>query len=134
MPSKKNATPIKPLEVSLVTFEKSEDVYFWVSQLQGLIKVFVSKGDLEKSMYNLRKDLEKGMEGSVKKMDLANLKIHIEERMCHMDNTVGHFENTVGRMKDNIVDNVVKLYKILRKIFQRVMMWEKVFRKIKIVF
>ena len=37
------------------------------------MKGFVSKGDLEKSIYILRNDLEKGLEGSMKTLDLANL-------------------------------------------------------------
>jgi hypothetical protein len=53
--------------------KESEDMSFRVSQLKGLVKGFVSKGDLDKSMYNLRKYLEKGLAGFVKKIDLANL-------------------------------------------------------------
>ena len=67
-----------------------------------MVKGFVSKGDLERSMYILRKYFEKGLEGSIKTLDLDNLQIHIEERMIHMENIVGH-------MKDNIVGRVVKI-------------------------
>ena len=46
---------------------------FQVSQLQSLVKGFVSKRDLEKSMNNLNGDLEKSLQGLVKTLDLANL-------------------------------------------------------------
>ena len=75
----KNVTLVKPLEDSSMNYEESEDMSFRVYQLEGLVKGFVSKEDLDKSMYKLRKDLEKGLEGSVKKIDLDNLQIHMEE-------------------------------------------------------
>ena len=46
---------------------------FWASWLEGLVKGFVSKEDVEKSINNLRGDMEKSMQGSVKTLDLANL-------------------------------------------------------------
>ena len=105
-----------------MTHEECEDMSFHVSQLEGLVKGYVSKRDLEKSMYNLRKDLEKGMEGSVKTLNFANLQIHVEERMNHlenivghMENTMGHMENTVGHMKDDIVKIIVKVLKNLEE-------------------
>lgn len=61
-----------------MTYEESEDMSFWLSRVESLVKGFVSKGDLEKSINNLRGDLEKIMQGSVKKLDLANLRTQIE--------------------------------------------------------
>jgi predicted RNA-binding protein len=71
--------------------KESEDISFWVSQLEDLVKGFVRRVDLE----NLKKELEKQMEGLVKTLDLDNLKIQIEE--------------TMGHMKDDIVKIIVKL-------------------------
>jgi hypothetical protein len=59
----------KQQEDSSMTHVESEDMSFWVSQLEGLVKGFVRKVDSK----NLKRDLEKSMEGSVKKLDLANL-------------------------------------------------------------
>ena len=53
-----------------MTHEESGDMSFRVSQLEGLVKGVVSKGDLEK-----------GLVGSMKTTYLANLQIHIEERI-----------------------------------------------------
>ena len=44
MPPKKNATPTKQLEDSPVTYDESEDMSFWLSQMESLVKGFVSKG------------------------------------------------------------------------------------------
>jgi septum formation topological specificity factor MinE len=89
-----------------VTYEESEYMYFCFSKLEGLVKGFVSKGDLDKrinnlrgdlgkSMNNLRGDMEKSREGTVKKVDI----ITSEERM----------EEKVGWMKDDIVEIIFKL-------------------------
>ena len=91
-------TSYKPLKKSSMTHEESEDMSFWESQLEGLVRGFVSKGDLDKNMYNLKSDLEKSMVGLVKTFDF----IYIEERMGRMENTVGH-------MMDDIVENIVQL-------------------------
>ena len=56
-----------------MTYEESEDMSFNLSKLEGLVKGFVSKGDLDKIINNLREDLEKSMQGSVKTLDLTNL-------------------------------------------------------------
>ena len=56
-------------------------------------------------MYNLRKDLDKGLVGSRKTMDLDNLYIHIQERM--EENGI-NIEERIGHMKDNI-ERIVKL-------------------------
>ena len=82
--------------------EESQDMFFHVSKLEGLVKGFVCKGDLEKSMNilekrmnNLRGDLEKGREGIVKTLDLINLEERIEE--------------IVGHMNDDMMEGIVKL-------------------------
>ena len=54
--SGKNHTPIKPLEDSSLTYNKSEDISFRVSKLEDMIKGMVSKDDL-KVMTN-REDLQ----------------------------------------------------------------------------
>ena len=105
MSSKRNATPIKSIEDSSMTYDESEDMYFRMSQVESSVKGFVSKGDLEKSVYNLRKDLEKGLVGFMKTTYLDNLHIHIEERM--EDNGI-KIEEWMGNMEDNI-ERIVKL-------------------------
>ena len=59
--------------------EESEDMSFRVSQFDGLVKGFMSKGGLEKSM-----------EGSVKTLDFANLQTKIEENGINMEERMGH--------------------------------------------
>ena len=78
-----------------MAYEESEDMSFRLSKLEGLVKGFVSKGDLDKSINNLRGDLEKSREGTVKTLDLISSKERIEER--------------VGQIKDDIVENIFKL-------------------------
>jgi methionyl-tRNA synthetase len=73
MPPKKNDTPTKKLEDSSMTYFESEDMLFRLSQVESLVKWFVSKGDLDISMNNLRGYMENSMKGSVKTWDLANL-------------------------------------------------------------
>ena len=46
--------PYKPPEYSSMAHEESKDMSFRVSQLEGLVKGFVSKGDLEKIMNILK--------------------------------------------------------------------------------
>ena len=84
MPLKKNATPIKSLEDSSTTHEESEDMSFWVSQLESLVKAFVSKGDLEESMNILKTKLEKNMEGLMKTLDLDNIQTQMEENVIKL--------------------------------------------------
>ena len=86
-----------------MTHEESEDMSFHVSKLECLVKGSVSKGYFDKSMDKLRKDLEKGMEVLVKTLDLSNLQIHIEEKMCHLE------INIVEHMKNDIMESNVKL-------------------------
>ena len=86
MPPNKNATPAKQPKDSSMTYEESEDMSFQLSWVESLVKELVSKGDLEKSMNNLKGDLKK-------------LEEMIENKM----------ENTVGHMEDNIVERIVKL-------------------------
>ena len=86
MPPNKNATPTKQPEDSSMTYDESEDMLFQLSWVESLVKGFVSKGDLEKSMNSLKGDLR-----------------ILEEMMENkMDNIVGH-------MEDNIVERIVKL-------------------------
>jgi hypothetical protein len=54
MPPNKNPTPSKQPKHSSMTYEESEDMLFQLSQVESLVKGFVSKGDLEKSINNLR--------------------------------------------------------------------------------
>ena len=74
-------TPGKPLEDSSMTHEVSEYISFWVSQLEGLVKGFSRKVDLD----NLRTNLEKSMEGSVTTLDMDNLEIQMEENGINME-------------------------------------------------
>ena len=69
MPPNKNATLAKHPEDSFMTYKESEDMSFQLSQVESLVKGFVSKGNLN----NLEGDLEKSIQGSVKTLDLANL-------------------------------------------------------------
>ena len=78
-----------------MTYEESEYMSFHLSKLEGLVKGFVSKGGLEKILNNLRGDLEKSREGTIKKLDLINLEERIEEK--------------VGHMKDDILERIVKI-------------------------
>ena len=64
-----------------MTFDQSEDMSFWLSQMEGFVKGLVSKGELDQSINKLRGDLEKNMKGSVRTWDLANLQTQIEENM-----------------------------------------------------
>ena len=75
-----------------------------------MVKGFVSKGDLEKSMNILKGDLRTMEEMMKKKMD-----------------------NTMGHMEDNIVERILSSYKTQRKSFQKGMMWARVLMMIKIV-
>ena len=69
-----------------MTYDESEDMSFRLSRVKSLVKGFVSKGDLEKNMNNL-------------KGDLRTLEEMMETKM----------ENIVGHMEDNIVERIVKL-------------------------
>ena len=105
-----------------MTYEESEDMSFQLSWVESLVKGFVSKGELYKSVNNLSKDLDKSMQGSVKTWDLANLLTQIEERMGHMEDNIGRIfkllqhqeekrikiEERMGHMEDNI-ERIVKL-------------------------
>ena len=81
MPPKKNVTPAKQPEDSSITFDESEDMSFWLSRVEGLVKGLVSKGELDQSINKLRGDLEKNMKGSVKIGDLNNLQEEMAENM-----------------------------------------------------
>ena len=101
MPPKKNATLFKPPEDSSMTYDESEDMSFQLSWVESLVKAFVSKGNLDKSMNSLKGDLRTLEEMMEKKMDntVGTLEEMIENQM----------ENTVGHMEDNIVERIVKL-------------------------
>lgn len=94
----KNSTPIKPLKDSSMTHEESEDTSFRASQLEGLLKGFLKKVDLE----NLKIDLKKSMEGSVKTLDLANLQTQMDERMGHMEDNIERNVNLWQHQDENI--------------------------------
>ena len=72
-----------------MTYEESEDMSFRLSQVESLVKGFVSKGELDQSINKLRGDLEKNMQGSVKTWDLDNLQTQVEERMGPMEDNIG---------------------------------------------
>ena len=92
--------------------------------MEGLVKGFVSKGDLDKSMYNLKKELEKGLEGSMKTTNLDNLQIHMEKWMGHMEENGIKIEEWMGHMEENGIkieermghmeDNIESIVKILQ--------------------
>ena len=63
---------------------KSEDLSFWTSKLEELVKGFLKKGDLNDLKGELMNELEKGMEGIVKTQDLFKLKEIIEQIMGNM--------------------------------------------------
>ena len=88
----KNHTPAKSPEDSSMTYEESENMSFLLSQVESLVKGFVSKGELEESMNSLKGDLEKSKEGRVKTLEEM-----MENKM----------KNTMGHMKDNIVESVI---------------------------
>ena len=52
-----------------MTYDESEDMSFQLSQVESLVKEFVSKGDLEKSMNSLKGDLRTLEEMMEKKME-----------------------------------------------------------------
>ena len=53
-------------------------MFFWLSSVECLVKGFVSKGDLEKSMNRLKGDLKT-----------------LEEMKKKMENIVGHTEDNI---------------------------------------
>ena len=53
-------------------YEENEDMSFQLYQVESLVKGFVNKGDLERSINNLRGYLEKSMQGSVKTLDFTD--------------------------------------------------------------
>ena len=59
-----NHTPIKPLEDSSLTFDESEDLSFWLSKLEDMVK------------------------GTGSKVDLVNLETKMEKGMGHIDNNI----------------------------------------------
>ena len=77
-----------------MTFDESEDTSFRLSQVEGLVKGLVSKGELDQSINKLRGELEKKMQGLVKIGDLANLQTQIKENGVKM----GHMEDNSGRI------------------------------------
>ena len=99
-----------------MTYEESEDMSFWLSRMESLVKGFVSKGDLEESINNLSRDLEKSIQGSLKRPDLSNLQTLIEERMEEngikieerMEENVMNIEEMIRHMEDNI-QRIVKI-------------------------
>lgn len=82
--------PSKLLEDSSMTHEESEYMSFWVSQLEGLVKGFVSKRDLEKSMDDLKGDLDKRIKGSMTTLNLFNLEERLENKLEECMGHMGH--------------------------------------------
>ena len=89
-----------------MTYEESEGMFFRLSKLEGLVKLFVSKGDLEKSMNNLREYLEKRREGTMKTMKLINLEERIEEKVVHMK---GDIVESIVKLLQNLEDQLPKV-------------------------
>ena len=85
-----------------MTFDESEDMSFWLSRMEGLVKGLVSKGELDQSISKLRGDLEKNMQGSVKTRDLANLQTQLEERMGHMEDNIGRIVELIQHQDGKI--------------------------------
>ena len=85
-----------------MTFDESEDMSFQLSLIESLVKGFVSKGDSDKSINNLRGDLDKSMQGSMKTWDLDNLQIQIKERMGHMEENIGRIVKLPQLQDENI--------------------------------
>ena len=90
MPSKKNATTVKPLEGSPMIHEESEDMSFRVSQLENnmgnMDQTMEKKLDesMEKNMGNLEKRMENKLEEG---MDIiVNVIRHTEEKIPNGDN------------------------------------------------
>ena len=85
MPSKKNATPVKPLEGSSMPVAESVDLSFQTSKLEELVKGFVKKGDLDylkrELMNELIEGLDKRMEGTMKTLDIFKLKESMDKSM-----------------------------------------------------
>ena len=79
MPSKKNATPLKPPEGSTMIHEESEDMSFRVSQLEKNLKRMVKTLDL----YNMEKKLEESME-----TDMGNMEKKMEKLEESMERIV----------------------------------------------
>jgi hypothetical protein len=86
MPSKKNATPMKPSEGSTLIHEESEDMSFRVSQLEKNFKGVVKTIDL----YNMEKKLETNM---------GNMKKKLEESM---ETNMGNMENKMEKLEESM--------------------------------
>ena len=95
MPSKTNTTLVKPPDGSSMPIEESEDLSFWMSKLEELVKGFLKKGDLDYLKGELMNELEKRMEGIVKTLDLFKLKESMEQSM--------------GNMKESIDENMQRI-------------------------
>ena len=109
MPPKKNATPAKQPNDSSVTFDESEDMSFQLSQVEGLVKGSVSKGELDQCINKLRGDLAKNMKG-----DLANLQVEMAESMeKNMGNMEKKLETNMGNMEKKLETNMGNMEKKL---------------------
>ena len=112
MPPKKNATLAKQPKDSSVTFDESEDMSFRLSQVEGLVKGLVSKGELDQSINKLRGDLAKNMKGSVKTGELSNLQVEIAESMENMEKKL---ETNMGNMEKKLETNMGNMEKKLEE-------------------
>ena len=86
-----------------MTFDESEDMSFRLSQVEGLVKGLVSKGELDQSINKLRGDLEKNMKGSVKMGDLANFQVEMAESMGNMEKKL---ETNMGNMEKKLEESM----------------------------
>ena len=81
-------TLTKPPLDSSMTYDESENLYFWVSKLEYLIK------------------------GSMRMVNLINLEINMEERMGHRENKVQLIDNNIERIVKLIQNLEEKLPKV----------------------
>ena len=123
MPPKKNDTPAKQPKDSSVTFDESEDMSFRLSQVQGLVKGLVSKGELDQSINKLRGDLENNMKGSVKIGDLTNLQAEMAESMGNMEKkleesmemNMGNMEKKMEKLEESMETNMGNMEKKMKE-------------------
>ena len=87
-----------------MTFDESEDMFFRLSQVEGLVKGLMSKGELDQSINKLRGDLAKNMKG-----DLDNLQVEMEESMGNMEKKL---ETNMGNMEKKLETNMENMKKL----------------------
>ena len=96
---------------------ESEDLSFRTSKLEELVKRFLKKGDLDDLKGELMNELEKRMEGIVKKLDLFKLKEIMEQSM---GNTKESMRNMKGSMKQSIHENMQRLIMFIQNVEENI--------------